>query len=249
MRTDTRHYACAGVIVAALTWAGSVGAAAPERGAASQPPAASAVAGQPATTRASSAAPEPPPSGWSANAAAQLTRLEEQTVLLKAEIRRLDAQAEVAQRTAALARLGSAATIDPVSQNVRVVAIEGLGRRYSAVVQTGDGQRFDVAPGDELPNGLKIVSIGANEVVGRWPNGQTTRMVPVLAARSGAVFNAGTGAVTNGAVNGGANGGVNGGVAMGMGAANGGAGAPGGTLVPALDRATQGLPPAYQPVQ
>lgn len=165
-------------------------------------------------------------------------------MLLKAEIRRLDAQAEVAQRTAALARLGSAATIDPVSQNVRVVAIEGLGRRYSAVVQTGDGQRFDVAAGDQLPNGMKIVSVGANEVVGRWSNGQTTRMVPVLAARSGAVFNAGTSGGANGVANG--NGAFNAGVAMGIGAANGGAGVSGGTLVPAP---AQGLPPAYQPVQ
>jgi type IV pilus biogenesis protein PilP len=235
MRTDMKLRARAAFVVAALSWAGCAAAADAQPAAASARGAAPATAapsagnaaldaGKPAAS--SRTADIAPPAAWSSDAAAQLTRLEEQTVLLKAEIRKLDAQAEVAQRTAALARLGSAATIDPVSQNVHVVAIEGLGHRYTAVVQTGDGQRFDVAAGDELPNGMKIVSVGANDVVGRWSNGQTSRMVPMLAARSGAVFNAGTGAGA----------GLN-------------AGAPGGTLVPAVDhaQAAAGLPPVYQP--
>jgi type IV pilus biogenesis protein PilP len=145
--------------------------------------------------------PAPPPaaalpadSGWTSDAAAQLTHLEEETMLLKAQIKKLDAQAEVAQRTAALSRLGSGAALDPAGQSLRVVSIEGFGRRYSAVIQTGDGQRFDVAAGDVLPNGLRIVSIGANEVIGRWGGGQTARMIPVMASRSGAVLNPGTGA-------------------------------------------------------
>ncbi|ACA95032.1 MULTISPECIES: type IV pilus biogenesis protein PilP [Burkholderia cepacia complex] len=237
MRIDTRSCARAGLIVAALIRAGGAFAAAPEP-AATVPKASAGVAvakplGAAPTT---GAAQEAPPAGWSSGAAAQLTRLEEQTVLLKAEIRKLDAQAEVAQRTAALARLGSAATIDPVAQNVRVIAIEGFGHRYTAIVQTGIGERFDVASGDELPNGMKIVSIGANEVVGRWGNGQKMRMVPVLASRSGAVFNGGPNPAANGA--------ANTGVAM-------GGGAPAGTLVPAVDpaAAAAGLPPAYQPAQ
>lgn len=249
MRTDMRHRACAiAVVVLAVSWMHAANAAAQTMAAANAAKTTDAASGSGVTAQAAAnttatttAAAESgqrhaelaAPSPWSGDAAAQLTRLEEQTVLLKAQIRKLDAQAEVAQRTAALARLGSAATMDPVSQSVRVVAIEGLGRRYTAVVQTGDGQRFDVASGDELPNGMKIVSVGANDVVGRWSNGQTTRLVPVLAARSGAVLTD-TGA--------------------GMAGAYGGAGAlrPGATasvnaLAPAADRpGGAGLPPVYQ---
>lgn len=177
-----------------------------------------------ATAAADAASP-----GWNADAAAQLTHLEEETMLLKAQVKKLDAQAEVAQRTAALSRLGSsAAALDTVGQSVQVVAIEGVGRRYSAVIQTGDGQRFDVAAGDELPNGMRIVSIGANAVVGRWSNGETQRMIPVLASRSGAVFNPGTA----------------GGAGMGSaGALNPGLGA----LVPVERSAPSGLPPGAPP--
>lgn len=242
MRTETRHCACAGFVAVALAWAGCAGAAS----APAQPGASAAVAVARAAHPRGKSDGDPhgdpgatAPGAWSATAAAQLTHLEEQTVLLKAEIRKLDAQAEVAQRTAALARLGSAARIDPLSASVRVAAIEGIGRRYTAVLQTGDGQRFEVVSGDELPNGMKIVSIGANEVVGHWRNGRTVRMAPVLAARSGAVFNAGTGAD--------AAGGANTGTSAGMSA---GTGAGGGALTPVLDRpSAQGLPPAYQPVQ
>lgn len=138
----------------------------------------------------------PPPDaangGWTPNAAAELTRLQEQTMLLKAEIKKLDAQAEVAQRNAALTRLGSAGNAaDSSFDAVRVVAIEGLGRRFSARLQSSGGQEFDVSAGDMLPNGLHIVSIASNEVVGRWSSGQTLHLVPVLASRSGAVFNPG----------------------------------------------------------
>lgn len=162
---------------------------------------------------------------WTSDAATQLTRLEEQTMLLKAEIKKLDAQAEVAQRTAALSRMGTGAALDPGGQAVRVVSIEGFGHHYSAVIQTTDGQRFDVAAGDELPNGLHIVSIGANEVTGRWSGGQTARMVPVMASRSGAVLNPGTGNGSNGAAG------------------------PGSALVPVDRNAPPGLPPGYPSAQ
>jgi len=169
-----------------LSWSAALCAAAPDPSAQTLPPSAPAAAPRPPMSVG------PADSGWTSDAAAQLTHLEEETMLLKAQIKKLDAQAEVAQRTAALSRLGSAAALDPAGQSVRVVSIEGFGHRYSAVIQTGDGQRFDVAAGDVLPNGLRIVSIGASEVVGRWSSGQTARMIPVMASRSGAVLNPGT---------------------------------------------------------
>ncbi|MFM0040917.1 type IV pilus biogenesis protein PilP [Paraburkholderia sediminicola] len=160
-------------LVAALTWVVCAHAAEPV-----------AIANPPPSA-------EAPNGAWMPNAAAELTRLQEQTVLLKAEIKKLDAQAEVAQRTAALTRLGSAGSVDAGSDAVRVVAIEGLGHRFSATLQSTDGAQFDVSAGDVLPNGLHIVSIASNEVVGRWSSGQTLRLMPVLASRSGAVLNPG----------------------------------------------------------
>jgi type IV pilus biogenesis protein PilP len=137
---------------------------------------------------------------WTPNAAAELTHLQEQTMLLKAEIKKLDAQAEVAQRNAVLTRLGNAGNAtDSSFDAVRVVAIEGLGRRFSARLQSSGGQEFDVSAGDMLPNGLHIVSIASNEVVGRWSSGQTLHLMPVLASRSGAVFNPGVSSAAAGA--------------------------------------------------
>ena len=136
---------------------------------------------------------------WTPNAAAELTHLQEQTMLLRAEIKKLDAQAEVAQRNAVLTRLGSAGNAaDSSFDAVRVVAIEGLGRRFSARLQSSGGQEFDVSAGDMLPNGLHIVSIASNEVVGRWSSGQTLHLMPVLASRSGAVFNPGVSSASAG---------------------------------------------------
>jgi len=91
-----------------------------------------------------------------ANAAEELTQLQEDTVLLKAQLKRLDAQAQVAERTAALNRLGGAPNgLD----EIRVVAIEGLGRKLLATLQLPDGGQFDVHPGDTLPNGMHIAAI------------------------------------------------------------------------------------------
>ncbi|APR38335.1 type IV pilus biogenesis protein PilP [Paraburkholderia sp. SOS3] len=123
------------------------------------------------------------PSGsTTSNAADELMHLQEQTLLLKAQLKKLDAQAQVAERTAALSRLGGggADDIDSGRGALRVVAIEGLGRRLSATLQTVDGQQFDVAAGDQLPNGVRIVSVAANEVLARSNSGRTLHLMPVL---------------------------------------------------------------------
>ncbi|RQR49521.1 type IV pilus biogenesis protein PilP [Burkholderia sp. Bp9140] len=101
----------------------------------------------------------------------ELIRLQEQTMLLKAELRKLEAQAQVAERVAALSRIGSNGrfrTGDDGGADVpRVIAIEGLGRNLSATLQGADGQQFDARAGDILSDGLQIVSVNAGEVVGR----------------------------------------------------------------------------------
>jgi len=145
-----------------------------------------------ATVGASARDPDAGTRATTLDAAERMTRLQEQTMLLKAEIKKLDAQAEVARRSAALAQFGNSATLaGEDGATVRVVAIEGLGHRYSATLQMGEGEQFDVGPGDTLPNGLHIVSIGPSEVVGRWRSGRSLRLMPVLASASGSVTNAG----------------------------------------------------------
>ncbi|HEY4350796.1 MAG TPA: type IV pilus biogenesis protein PilP [Paraburkholderia sp.] len=120
-------------------------------------------------------------SSATSNAADELMHLQEQTLLLKAQLKKLDAQAQVAERTAALSRLGAGSdSIDNGRGALRVVAIEGLGRRFSATLQTVDGQQFEVAAGDQLPNGIRIVSVAANEVLARSDSGRTLHLMPVL---------------------------------------------------------------------
>jgi type IV pilus biogenesis protein PilP len=136
-----------------------------------------------ATTQAASRDPQQSESSGPAtsNAADELMHLQEQTLLLKAQLKKLDAQAQVAERTAALSRLGGAADgIDSGRGALRVVAIEGLGRRFSATLQTVDGQQFEVAAGDQLPNGMRIVSVATNEVLARSDSGRMLHLIPVL---------------------------------------------------------------------
>jgi type IV pilus biogenesis protein PilP len=114
------------------------------------------------------------------NTADELTRLQEQTVLLQAQLRMLEARAEVAARTQALEQMGDAASVN-VGRNAppRVVSIEGLDGRYSAMLQTADGERFDVRAGDTLPDGLHVASIASNRVTVRH-GGHSLQLVPSL---------------------------------------------------------------------
>jgi type IV pilus biogenesis protein PilP len=126
----------------------------------------------------SPAVPEMPAS--ERNTADELTRLQEQTVLLKAQLRMLEARAEVAARTQALSQMGDAASVN-VGRNAppRVVSIEGLDGHYSAMLQTPDGERFDVRAGDTLPDGLHVVAIASNRVTVRR-GGRSLQLVPSL---------------------------------------------------------------------
>jgi type IV pilus biogenesis protein PilP len=98
----------------------------------------------------------------------QLTRIEAETLLLKARERQLDVQASILTKQndiAAKQGLGnvqvqSASETDPV-----VRGIEGLGKNMVATLELGDGSLVDVQPADVLPNGMRVVSVAHSGVV------------------------------------------------------------------------------------
>ncbi|MBR8130759.1 type IV pilus biogenesis protein PilP [Burkholderia ambifaria] len=126
------------------------------------------------------AAPQRDTSASERRTADELISLQEQTMLLKAELKKLDAQAQVAERAAALSRLTGTGRAGPgLDDGVdvpRVIAIEGLGRNLSATLQRADGLQFDASAGDVLPDGLRIVSVSSREVVARSRGGRIVHL-------------------------------------------------------------------------
>ncbi|MET3624733.1 type IV pilus biogenesis protein PilP [Burkholderia ambifaria] len=113
-------------------------------------------------------------------AANELMRLQEETMILKAQLKKLDAQAQVAERQEALHRMGS--TVSSYS-DVSLVATQGLGKKLSATVATSDGAEFDVGPGDTLPNGLRVAAIRPGAIVLASQDGRRTTLTVSASAR------------------------------------------------------------------
>jgi type IV pilus biogenesis protein PilP len=102
------------------------------------------------------------------NASSDLTKIEAETLLLKAREKQLDVQAkivakqsEIASKQAETDRLAQSAVIG----NPVILSIEGLGARMFATLRMENGTSVDIQPGDVLSNGMKIVSIRPNEVI------------------------------------------------------------------------------------
>lgn len=130
--------------------------------AASTAPTVKAVAPAPGAALAQAAPPPDPTASPAALAAAnQLMSLQEDTVILKAQLKKLEAQADVAARQDALGRMGHAVNADQLG----VVATQGLGNTMMATIDVNDGSELDVRAGDRLPNGIRIVSIRPGVVV------------------------------------------------------------------------------------
>jgi type IV pilus biogenesis protein PilP len=102
------------------------------------------------------------PTPAASQAADELMQLQEQTLLLKAQLKKLDAQAEVAAREQTISRMGGGG----VSYgDMSLVATQSLGKTMAATVSSGDGAEMDVHAGDTLPNGMRVVSIRSGAVV------------------------------------------------------------------------------------
>jgi len=111
---------------------------------------------------------------WPAHAEStsdSLTRIEAETMVLKAREKQLEVQAsivgkqnEIAAKQSMTAALNQTETVsEPV-----VRAIEGIGGRMYATLQMSDGSILDVQQGDTLPGGMKIVAINSREVMAQW---------------------------------------------------------------------------------
>ncbi|CAB3770833.1 hypothetical protein LMG29660_06735 [Burkholderia puraquae] len=103
--------------------------------------------------------------------AARLTQLQSETVLLQAQLKKLETEQQVAERSAQLARVRGGA---PAAQ-FAVVAIEGVGKRAFATLRMNGGAEFEVQRGDVLPDGGRVVAIEPRAVVVS-NRGRTTRL-------------------------------------------------------------------------
>ena len=99
-----------------------------------------------------------------------LTRIEAETMILKARERQLEVQASIVGKQNEIAAKQTMTTalaqVEVVGDPV-IRAIEGIGGRMYATLQLNDGSMVDVQQGDMLAGGLTIVSIGPRQVLAR----------------------------------------------------------------------------------
>ncbi|SFV05771.1 type IV pilus biogenesis protein PilP [Pseudoduganella namucuonensis] len=100
----------------------------------------------------------------------KLTRIEEETLLLKARERQLDVQASILSKQGDIAAKQSAIsqaaqTQTPKQGDPVLVGVEGIGRAMFATLQLGDGSMVEAQAGDVLANGMRVLSIAPGNVV------------------------------------------------------------------------------------
>ena len=113
------------------------------------------------------------------SAADSLARLEEETLILKAREKQLGVKAQIIAKEAEIAsRQADVNRILPPGDDdaPTVQAIEGIGEKLFATLRLRDGGTIDVAGGDVLPNGMKVVSIRTNEVTVATAKGRHVRL-------------------------------------------------------------------------
>jgi len=122
-----------------------------------------------------------PAASVSSDTALQLSRLQDETMLLKAQLKKLDAQSQIAERSAQLNHMGESTD----HNEVKVHAIEGVGEHLYATVSTHDNDELEVKVGDTLPGGLHIVSIKNNAVYAQQANGTHVLLPLTMTSNSG----------------------------------------------------------------
>lgn len=102
------------------------------------------------------------------SASDSLTRIEAETLVLKAREKQLDVQAKIMARQTEIAAKqaeSSRSTQSASPGNPVITSIEGLGKTMFATLQMDNGNLIDVQSGDVLSNGYRVVSIRPNEVI------------------------------------------------------------------------------------
>ena len=111
--------------------------------------------------------------------AASLTRIEAETLLLKARETQLEVQASIIAKQndiAAKQAMGVAISQPPVVGQPVVRAIEGLGKALYATLEMSDGSLLDVQAGTVLPNGMRILTVEPNAVLAQGPGKKRVRL-------------------------------------------------------------------------
>ncbi|MGH8808336.1 MAG: type IV pilus biogenesis protein PilP [Noviherbaspirillum sp.] len=122
------------------------------------------------------------------SSAEKLTRIEAETLLLKAREKQLEVQAGIiAKQNEIMLKQGvNSQLTSSVSAGFPAVrAIEGIGKRFYATLQYGNGHVIDVKAGDALPDGMRVVSIRPGEVIVASGNKRQTRLTSTPAATPG----------------------------------------------------------------
>ena len=102
--------------------------------------------------------------------AEKLSRIEGETLLLKARERQLDVQGAILMKQNQIATIQAATTAlthAPGAGDPQVRSVEGVGHAVFATLQLGDGCVIEVQPGDMLPKGMQVVSIAPGNVIVR----------------------------------------------------------------------------------
>lgn len=125
------------------------------------------------------------------SASDNLTRIEMETLVLKAREKQLDVQAKILTKQSEIATKQAESeriTLSPVVGNPVIMSIEGIGKSIFATLQLDNGNAVDVKTGDILSNGMRIVSIHTNEVV--IETSKKKRMRLAAASQTPAAFDA-----------------------------------------------------------
>lgn len=97
-----------------------------------------------------------------------LARIENETLLLKAQERQMAVRLVLAtQRNDLAQRHAETRSLERPARagDPTVVAVEGIGSHPSVTLVMDNGSQFDAAIGDVLPNGMTVLSVRAGEVV------------------------------------------------------------------------------------
>jgi type IV pilus biogenesis protein PilP len=116
---------------------------------------------------------------FAGSAADSLAKIEEETLILKAREKQLGVKAQIIAKEAEIASRQAevSRTLPPDDDDAPVVqSIEGIGEKLFATLQLRGGGAIDVASGDVLPNGMKVISIRTNEVTVATAKGRRIRL-------------------------------------------------------------------------
>lgn len=128
-----------------------------------------------------------------------LSRIENETLLLKAQERQMAVRLQLAaQRNDLAVRHAHMQSIERPARagDPTVLAVEGIGRHPFAMLMMDNGSLMEAAIGDVLPNGMTVLSVRAGEVVVGRGRKERIRLAHAAPASPSQAANAVTNAAT-----------------------------------------------------